>query len=100
LVPELQQDGRLSSFPSLIMLWYPSAFIFISFNAVVVSCNMDNSIWIKNAPKHNPGMKFWQRSTLCNFVFILPMVSLRSGAHSLFVFVWWYPTSSKGILLV
>ncbi len=70
LIPELQQDGHLSSFPSLIMLWYPSAFIFISYNAVVVSCNMDNSIWIKNATQHNPGMKFWQRSTLCNSVFI------------------------------
>jgi len=59
-VLELQQVYvLLSSFVPLIMLRDPCAFISISHNAVVVSCNMDNSIWIKNTTQHNPGMNMF-----------------------------------------
>jgi hypothetical protein len=76
---ELQQVYvLLSSFVPLIMLWDPSAFISISHNAVVVSCNMDNSIWIKNATQHNPGMKFWQKEHIVQLCFHLMLLS-RSG---------------------
>jgi len=95
-VLELQQVSvLLSSFVPLIVLWDPCAFISISHNAVVVSCNMDNSIWIKNATQHNPGMKFGKRNTLCNSVFILCCCQGLGGV-SLFAFVWYPP---KGIII-
>jgi len=85
-VLELQQVYvLLSSFVPLIMLWDPFAFISISHNAVVVSCNMDNSIWIKNATQHNPGMKFWQKEPIVQLCFHLILLSRSGGGiHSLY----------------
>jgi len=77
---ELQQVYvLLSSFVPLIMLWDPCAFISISHNAVGVSCNMDNSIWIKNATQHNPGMKFWQKEHIVQLCFHLMLLSRSWG---------------------
>jgi hypothetical protein len=98
---ELQQVYvLLSSFVPLIMLWDPCAFISISHNAVGVSCNMDNSIWIKNATQHNPGMKFWQKEHIVQLCFHLMLLSRSGGGgggciHSLYLFgtlprVWFY----------
>jgi hypothetical protein len=83
-VLELQQVYvLLSSFVPLIMLWDPCAFISISHNAVVVSCNMDNSFWIKNATQHNPGMEFWQKEHIVQLCFHLMLLSRSGGAFTL-----------------
>ncbi len=67
------------------MLWDPCAFISMPHNAVVVSCNMDNSIWIKNATQHNPGMKFWQKEPIVQLCFHLMLLSRSGGGiHSLY----------------
>ncbi len=106
-VLELQQVYVLvSSFVPLIMLWDPCAFISISHNAVVVSCNMDNSIWIKNATQHNPGMKFWQKEASFQLCFHLMLLSRSGGGiHSSYLFgtlprVWFYYLFNNEIVFI
>jgi len=47
---------------------------------------MDNSIWIKNATQHNPGMKFWQKEHIVQLCFHLMLLSRSGGGgiHSLY----------------
>jgi hypothetical protein len=46
---------------------------------VVVSYNMDNSIWINNATQHNPSMKFCQKEHIVQLCFHLMLLSRLGG---------------------